>query len=183
MADEQKADTSQVDEQAVDESQVDQEAGQELDPKTTAKELKEARADAAKYRAELRKLQAAQTKRDEAELSEGQKIAKRLKDLEDQNAALLTERQERIVSSAVADAARDAGAIYPDDVYALLKADVELTDEGKVRNVMALINSLKSRRPALFSTVSGDGGAGRASGARSNNMNDLIRAGFGWQSK
>lgn len=112
--------------------------------------------------------------------TESEKLAKRLSDLEAENGALKTAQQTAIIRDAVADAARQEGAVYPEDIYRLLDSDAIEVEDGKVKNAAKLVTALKASRPALFGNSSADGNKGRQQqGADSGDMNAMLRRAAG----
>lgn len=84
------------------------------------------------------------------------------------------------IRGAVADAARSSGAIYPDDVYALIQDKIEIGAEGSPSNVQDLIKDLRTSRPALFGRPSnGDGASGKGRTPQSDDVNTMIRRAAG----
>lgn len=120
--------------------------------------------------------------REDAEKSELQKLQEAHKTLTDELAGLKGAEKRRTVASAISAEAGKQGAIYPDDIFRLIdESDIDLTDEGKVKNAEKLVTNLKTARPALFGKAPGaDGGPGRGNGGGSaTGMNDLIRQAAG----
>lgn len=116
----------------------------------------------------------------EASKSEADKLADRLTALEAENGALKTAQQTAIIRDAVADAARQEGAVYPDDIYKLLDSAAIEVEDGKVKNAAKLVTALKTSRPALFGNSSADGNKGRQQqGADGGDMNTLLRRAAG----
>lgn len=126
--------------------------------------------------------------------------AKKLKDLEDASKPdierltgerdelktnyekALVELRDAKAQGIVAKAARDAKAISPNAVYALISRDLEFDDDNKPTNVDALIAGVQKSDPDLFKEIvngSGDGGAGNTNGAGSDDMNAMIRRAAG----
>lgn len=72
-----------------------------------------------------------------------------------------------VASSAVREAAGQAGAISPKAVYALIRDDVQFDDAGEPSNIAELIERAKEDEPQLFRAAggSGDGGKGNGQGA------------------
>ncbi len=112
--------------------------------------------------------------------TEAEKIAARLKELEDDNAAKSRAIQERDAKDAVREAARKAGAPDADLVYRVIRADLEY-DEGRAVNVKDLIDDLKATTPHLFKAPAGkaDGGSGTSGKPKHDDMNARIRQAAG----
>jgi len=115
--------------------------------------------------------------------TELEKIQTKNKELEEQVKTLLAEQTRRNVASVIETAAQAAGALYPADVFKLIdQSELEMSDDGKVKNAEKVIQNLKQARPALFGRApSADGGAGRqgSSPEGAGVMNDLIRRAAG----
>lgn len=123
------------------------------------------------------------------------KLEARIATLERERDAARTEAAEsgkRADSAAlraeVMGAATRAGAIDPEDVFALLPADSVKLEDGKVTGADEAVKSLAERKAHLFASPrrppAGDGGArsdGGKSGAGSTDMNTLLRRGAGLQ--
>lgn len=143
-------------------SQVDTPPAQEAEgsssPDTTADEAAKARAEAAKYRRQLREtekrmqeLEAAEKARADAELSEVEKAARRAQELEAELEAERAARREATLESAVTATASRLGYADPRDAYALMpRGDIEYTD-GKpdTASVEAALKALLADRPHL----------------------------------
>lgn len=87
-----------------------------------------------------------------------------------------------LIATAVQAEGVKEGAHYPDDIYRLLdESDIQVDDDGKVKNAAALVKALKKDRPALFKpTPDGDGGRGRnGTPPTGTDMNALIRRAAG----
>ena len=96
--------------------------------------------------------------------SESEKLAARLKELEDANAEQGRAIRERDARDAIRQAARKAGASPDavDAVYRMLKSDIEYGEDGQPANVDALLKDAKQIAPQLFRAAGGgaNGGAG-----------------------
>lgn len=112
----------------------------------------------------------------DAELSEAERTAKRVQELE-------KEIRLRDAKETVAEAARKAGAVNTGAVYKLVYSMLEFDDAGKVSNLRDVIDAAKADAPEFFPKRpgSGNGGSGNegSSGSFSRNMNDLIRRSAG----
>lgn len=130
--------------------------------------LKKANGEAAAHRKKAEELE-------NAALSESEKRDKRIKELEAEQSTWQRERRDATIRQAVGTAARKAGALYPDDVYLLVRDELKVSDDGKPEGVDDAIKDLRKSRPALFGAGgSADGGAGR-NGQPPSSMNDMIR--------
>jgi rhamnose utilization protein RhaD (predicted bifunctional aldolase and dehydrogenase) len=98
---------------------------------------------------------------DAANLTAQEKADKRVKDAEAERDAEKAKNQTTVIKYAVKDAARDAGALYPDAVYRLLDiAAVEYDDKGNPTNIDKLVKALKATYPAMFAQPTTPGGPG-----------------------
>lgn len=118
--------------------------------KGTAKELAEART-------KLKELE-------DAKLSDSEKQANRIKELEAENARLQGTARATAVERAVRSEASKAGAIEPDAIADLLRGsnEAEFDKDGNVTNAKALVDAAKARYPRMFGARVGsvDAGAG-----------------------
>jgi hypothetical protein len=144
------------------------EKGRKL-PKPVEKELEELRT----------KLKAA----DDAKLSETDRLAKKVAELEQQGQASDQKARERIGRSALKASAAAAGAIYPDDIAVLVgSGTLEFDDDGEPTNADALVKALAESKPELFTkakATSFDGGARGGSGGTKPGMEQLLREAAG----
>lgn len=132
-------------------------------------EARKLRREAATLRKREKDLVAELQQHREAGLSELEKAQRRIADLEAAQAQAVDERKARAVERLL------AGAQYPDLLLSKVAlADIELTDDGAVRQGDRLVARLRDAYPALWATGSADGGAhGAASSAF--DMNAYIR--------
>lgn len=135
--------------------------------KGTAKELAEARA-------RLKELE-------DAKLSDSEKQANRIRELEAENARLQGVTKATTIERAVRSEATKAGAIEPDAIADLLRGsnEAEFDKDGNVTNAKALVDAAKARYPRMFGARVGsaDGGAGgRTNGTVAGA--DWVRAGI-----
>lgn len=133
--------------------------------------VKELREEAAKHRREKADLEKRLKAIEDANLSEEQKRAKRLEDLEAENVRLKSEtRRSAILAEAAA-----AGAIVPQAVVGLVPADAE--------DLKAAVAALKREYADLFRKPSaGSADAGAAAGSEKkpvSDMNTIIRRAAG----
>jgi len=145
----------------------------------TAEYVSQLRREAAENRTKLRALEAAEKKRQEAEMTESQKLQARVTELEANLTAREAQLRETTLRTAVTAAAIEAGASNPSVLVRLIDPSaVEYAEDGSPKNLKKLVEGLKAQVPALFKPTtpggSADAGAsGKAGGAPS--MNDLIR--------
>lgn len=151
--------------------------------KTQREAEKALKADLKKATTERDALVAKNKAEADAKLSEQEQASKRLADLEAQLKETSTKAQVRVGKSALKSAAAAAGAIYPDDMPAIVGTDaLEFDDDGEPTNATALVEELKKSRPALFGTPkagSFDGGARGTTGGGKQDMESLLRGAAG----
>jgi len=118
----------------------------------------------------------------DAQLSEDERKDKRIKELEAENASLLTERQRGRVERAAIAAARKEGFWDPDLAYALIdEGRVQFDESGQPKNIEALVKAIAADKPKLINGSSAPdfGGGHRGGAAAGADMNALIRRGAG----
>lgn len=122
--------------------------------------------DHAQLKAQLKLLE-------DAKLSDAEKAAKRLQELEAERETWQREKRELAMRQAVTDAGRRLRAIDPELVYRLI--DVEQESE-----IDAAVTKLRRDRPYLFHALNGSADGGRSGPADTSlGMNDLIRRATG----
>lgn len=130
----------------------------------------------------LKRAEAAEKKlkeREDAERSDLEKAQARATELEEKLKSYEQRERESALRAQVAEVAKKIGAYYPEDVYVLVHEDLEVGDDGKVRNADAVVKSLKQNRPALFQRQTADAGSGRNGNAGPSEFNQSIRSMFG----
>lgn len=141
-----------------------------LDPAIIQKELDQARKDAAKYREQIRL-------REEADKSEEQKRAERVKQIEDENAALKAQVSRSETRTEVLTQAQKLAFKDPMDAYRLVESDIEYDDAGKPKNVERLLTELAKAKVYLTNGTTDYGQGPRGSAPNSSsNVDDMIRA-------
>ncbi len=163
-----KTPTAQADEQGqAPEQKIDQpQAGTEQSPadgtdegKPTVEEhpdLKRARAEAAKYRTELRKYEKADEERKKAEMTEADKLKADRDTFDKERAAFAQSQRDFTARSQVIDEARKAGfKISPERVFALVQGGIEFDDDGKPINVGDVVGQLAKDEPGLVGAANG----------------------------
>lgn len=146
--------------------------GGEPDNEALKRELAETRREAAKHRTEKNALEAELKKRQDAELSE----TERLKQQVEESNANTTQLQQRLIQSEVKVAAQKLGIINPDLVVPIVQGKIEMKD-GEPTNIEALLTDLVKANPYLVEAPKGsDGGAGnpaRGNGADTTPLKNL----------
>lgn len=128
--------------------------------------VKQLRDEAAANRKKAKDLETRLKAIEDANLSEADRATKRLKELEEENAALLAQTRRSEVHAAAAR----AGAAHPEVVARLVGEDVD--------DVAAEVEKLRKQYPVLFRTGHGsaDGGTGTGNPPPSKkSMNQFIR--------
>lgn len=138
--------------------------------------VKDLRKEAATYRTKAQQFE----DRDKSELTKAQEAAT----AKEQEAHEWAGKFRTLLAeNAVRDAAEAAGARKPRTIWRLIKDDLEVDEEGQVRNLDKALKAIKESDPELFRVVDGgaDGGKGREAGANgATNMNDLLRRQAGY---
>lgn len=168
MGAEKDAAASQVDEQpaqaattestdkpqaGAEQSQADstEEATSQTDP-----ELARARAEAAKYRTELRKYQKAEDDRKRAEMTEADKLKADREAFDKERQTFVQQQREFAAQRSVASEASKLGfRVSPERVFALVKADIEYSDDGQPSNAAAVVKALADAEPGLIGAQNG----------------------------
>jgi hypothetical protein len=160
MPDENTTDTVEGEGQDVSVVQEDQDTETEFDQeramatirkqreseKALAQQLKETKAT-------LAKLEAAEKKRQAAELSEVERLQAENQDLAGQLQALEAERETLILRSAVEREASRLGFHNPADAYGLADLSGVQVDDGEVSGVDKALKALAKERPYLIKAV------------------------------
>lgn len=120
-----------------------QDTGDQQDASAEAQALKDARAEAAKYRKRLRELEAQQQAAQEAELSETERQAKRLADMEQALNQQQAHTRQLALESAVAMRANALGIVDAEVAVALLDPDTLDFDESGRPDPQTLDAALK----------------------------------------
>lgn len=146
-----------------------------VDVGTLQRELAEARREAARYRTDLRKAT-------DGQLSEAERLQRRVTELEAEREQVLARERERSIRYAAIEAASKLGFRDPDLAVRLIDpAAVELRDDGTPKNVEKLLSEVLARSPYLGRTgIAPDfGGGQRGATVSGTDMNSLIRRAAG----
>jgi hypothetical protein len=132
-----------------------------------ANELAEARKDAAKYRTQLRQLETKVKAYEDAQLSEQEKAAKRLQELEAKEQAYQERERQLLRENTIALAVAATDAKYPDLVKMRLEAaELEAGEDGRptAHAVEAALKDIRREYPDLFkaATMPPSGGPNNA---------------------
>ncbi len=143
--------------------------------KALIKNLRPHEREAKRLAKELKDAQQALKAREDADLSEVEKLKRDLTTVADERTHYQSQLRELRAKDAVVSAA--ALAIKPDAIWRMLRTDVEFDDDGQPANIKALVDGVKRDFPELFRSANGnaDGGVnGRA--VINDDMNTRIRA-------
>ena len=146
-----------------------------IDPAALQRELAEARREAAKYRTDLRKLT-------DAQLSESERLQRRVTELEQERQEAQARDRDRAIRLSALEAAARLGFRDPDLAVRLIDPSaVEVRDDGTPRNVERLLSEVLARSPYLARPgASADfGGGNRGAGPAGTDMYSLIRRAAG----
>lgn len=142
-----------------------------------AEYVKKLRSEAAQYRKSLRELEAKTKEREDAELSESQKLAKRAQELETLLATAERERKERVTRYEVQLMAQKMGVQDYDAAFRLIdQAELEYGEDGQPINVEKVVKALIAKRPYLVAaSAGGNTSAGNPSAKRTQvlTMDDI----------
>lgn len=144
-------------------------------------EARKLRSEAASLRRRLKDFEEAERKRTEAELSETQRLQKRLDELETERTALVQAKQEQALKMAVLTTAGQLGFTDPKDAIALLDRSAIQTDPetGEPTNIRALLADLlktKSYLSGAHSRPMGSADGGTREKSTAGTIDDQIRA-------
>ena len=118
--------------------------------KFDAEYVKKLRSEAASYRTKLSELEQKVKASEDAKLSETERTAKRLAELEREQANYQRERQERTLKYETMLAANKLGIVDPDAAYRLLDlSQVEFETDGQPKDVEKHLQALIKARPYL----------------------------------
>lgn len=125
--------------------------------------LAAANREAAKHRNELKKIRDAEKVAEEQKLPEADRQARRLQELETDNATLAQQLRAERTRSRVTAAAQRLGFIDPSDAYPMLDPnDIEFDEAGEPKHVDRLLGDVLRSKPHLArqarSNGSGEGG-------------------------
>ena len=131
------------------------EGAQDAPEKFDAEYVKSLRSENAKHRTELKDVKAQLEQFKQAQMSETEKAAARLQQLEAENAKLLTDRRNNALTSAITTAAARLGVKHVDAALKLIDTSVlDIADDGKVSGADAAMRDLVKLYPGLFGAAS-----------------------------
>lgn len=155
------------------------EGTEQTQPETISlEEARKLRSEANSLRKRLKDLEAAQSKAEEAKLSETERLTKRAADLERELADRDRAIQERTVLARTVEAAARLGFRNPELAYRLLdQAELDFGEDGQPKNVEKLLRALLDKEPYLAKASGDFGGGNRGTTPNTTpDMNDLLRA-------
>jgi len=142
-------------------AQAASEAGENQPESISLEEAKKLRSEANSLRRRLKELEEADRQRAEADLTETQRLQKRLDELEAEKERLATAQQEQAIRMATVTAAARLGFADPELASRLIdRSAVEMDEAGEPKNIPALLAALaKAVGAPPRPTGSADGGA------------------------
>jgi hypothetical protein len=132
------------------------------------------------YRQAAKQREAAEKAKSEADMSEAERLAARVADLEHQLTVRVQREQEQSLRLASITAAQRLGYRNPDLAHRLLDpAAVEFGEDGTPQNIDKMLSALAKSDPYLLVATDFGGGQRGASAAQGTDMNTLIRRAAG----
>lgn len=149
MGDEEQQDQTGTEPQ--DSGEVPDPAELQAELERTRKALADANKEAAARRKKLEAFEAQEAKRKQAEMTELEKAEARLNELEKRAEQAEAGRKQALVRAAVIAQATAQGFRDPEDALRYLDtSEVEITEDGKVSDVSALLKELGKQKPYLL---------------------------------
>lgn len=149
MGDEEQQDQTGTEPQ--DSGEVPDPAELQAELERTRKALADANKEAAARRKKLEAFEAQEAKRKQAEMTELERAEARLNELEKRVQEAEAGRKQALVRAAVIAQATAQGFRDPEDALRYLDtSEVEITEEGKVSDVSALLKELGKQKPYLL---------------------------------
>lgn len=138
------------------------------DPKVFDEEyVRGLRSEAAANRKKAEALEAKLKERDDADLSETDRLKKAAQEATDKLTATETRARERLAKAEVKTAAVAANIIDPDTAFVLLRDKIEFDDDGEPKDVAKLIEALAKEKPYLVKQdIPPSGNPGNPAGGR-----------------
>lgn len=131
--------------------------------------INELRKENAGHRTRLKTFEDEEKKRQEAQLSEQQKLEKRFADLQKSHEDYRTSVQDRIVTTELRAQAADLGfADLSDAVRLLDRSELEFDDDGIPTNAHQLLEKLAKAKPYLLKSQAGASRPANTSGGATN---------------
>lgn len=149
MGDEEQQDQTGTEPQ--DSGEVPDPAELQAELERTRKALADANKEAAARRKKLEAFEAQEAKRKQAEMTELERAEARLNELEKRVQEAEAGRKQALVRAAVIAQATAQGFRDPEDALRYLDtSEVEITEEGRVSDVSALLKELGKQKPYLL---------------------------------
>lgn len=143
----------------------------------TRKALADANKEAAARRKKLEAFEAQEAKRKQAEMTELEKAEARLNELEKRAEQAEAGRKQALVRAAVIAQATAQGFRDPEDALRYLDtSEVEITEDGKVGDVSALLKELGKQKPYLLQPQGSVGATNPGRGQAQGETPDQRRA-------
>jgi len=157
------------------------EFGDEFDPQKAYEALLAARRAERSAKNELTKSSSKLKELEDAEKTELVKAQERIAEMEKALEGFTKQARDAKLREAVAETAKKHGALYPDDIYALVQSELDVDSDGKITNADNVVKTFKANRPALFAKQGVDGRTAVSNGDKKteSDMNTGIRALFG----
>lgn len=138
--------------------------------------------DNRKYRDDMKRRDQEADKASRASLSEAEQTARRLEELERQNAELARSQSESRLRAAVTEAAVKLGFRNPEVAFKLIDREAVVEQDGAYRNVDRLLRDVLAAEPYLGRSQQPDyGGGSRGGTPQGSDMNTIIRRAAGRQ--
>lgn len=175
MGDEEQQDQTGTEPQ--DSGEVPDPAELQAELERTRKALADANKEAAARRKKLEAFEAQEAKRKQAEMTELEKAEARLNELEKRAEQAEAGRKQALVRAAVIAQATAQGFRDPEDALRYLDtSEVEITEDGKVGDVSALLKELGKQKPYLLQPQGSVGATNPGRGQAQGETPDQRRA-------
>jgi len=160
-----------------DSGEVPDPAALQAELERTRKALADANKEAAARRKKLEAFEAQEAKRKQAEMTELEKAEARLNELEKRAEQAEAGRKQALVRAAVIAQATAQGFRDPEDALRYLDtSEVEITEDGKVGDVSALLKELGKQKPYLLQPQGSVGATNPGRGQAQGETPDQRRA-------
>ena len=145
--------------------------------KTALQAERDANKEGKKAAARLKELEDAEAKRQEAALSETDKLKKQVEAAEAKGKEALQKADERVIRSEVISVAAQLGFADPKDAFALVdRSTFKVKDDGAVEGVEVVLKDLAKAKPYMLKKAGSAGiGATNPSGAQGTRETDADR--------
>lgn len=155
------------------------EFGDEFDPDKAWQTIQNQRREERRLKGETEKLGAKVKEFEDANKTEVEKLQSENEGLKKRIGELEGQISQAAISTQVAEIAKRLGAVYPEDIYALVSGRLEIK-EGKATNIEDVVKDLAQSRPMLFQGSNIDQNKNTSNGGNSGqSMSALIRRASG----